>query len=741
MQRRAHKPLTCEEMAEQLHLSGVQLKIFWIVLADMEKQGRVVKTCYDTYGLPERMSLIKGILSMSQKGFGFVVSEKKEEDDIFIPPGATLDAMHGDTVMARISSRKHHGRQAEGEIIKVLQRKNTSIIGTFSTRGQFGFLVPDDSKIMQDIFIPLKHFHGAKDGQKVIVEITVWPRRHRNAEGKITEILGDINDNGVDILSIIKQHELAIEFPEKVLDAADKISDFVEPQDEEKRRNLRDRIIVTIDSDDAKDLDDAVYVEQLPDEKWLLGVYIADVSHYVEENAELDMEARERGTSVYLVDRVLPMLPERLSNGICSLNAGVDRLVMSCEMKIDSAGEVFGYEIFPAVINISKRLSYPVVRQAIEEDKTPEEISPQLVKILREMGALSKILRKKRMNRGAIDFDFPEQKVIIDAAGKPVEIKQVKRTIAESIIEEFMLCANETVAKHLYELHMPSLYRVHEEPEDEKMLSLGTLLATFGLKLSRTKKVTPANLQSILGKVAGRTEEALISKVMLRSLKQAEYKAENLGHFGLAAKYYTHFTSPIRRYPDLVVHRLLKERAATRKLTAKRSEKLEKLLPEIAEHSSKKERVAEQAERETKDLKKVEYMLNYIGAEFDGNISGVTSYGLFVELDNGVEGLLHIAALSDDYYIYVEGEYSLVGEGSGKTFRLGDAITVEVLQANVTTRTVDFVLPGEKLVARQKTIERLKERHSKSTKPAKKTRTYTGKNKDKNKKSVKKKRG
>lgn len=719
MQHQSYKPLTREDILTRLKLRGAQLKLFWPVVEELESTGIIVRTRYDTYGLPARMNLIKGTLSMSQKGFGFVIPENKEEHDIFIPPGELIDAMHGDTVMVRINSRASIGRQAEGEVIRVLKRKNTSIVGTFSERGQFGFVVPDDDKIMQDIFVAKKNFGGAKDGQKVVVEITIWPKKQRSAEGRISEVLGNEGDKGIDILAIIKQHELPLVFPDKVLAEAEKVSDVVQAKDEEQRRRLENRIIVTIDSDDAKDLDDAVYVERIDNDKWLLGVYIADVAYYVGENTALDLEARDRGTSVYLVDRVLPMLPERLSNGICSLNAGLDRLVMSCEMKIDNLGRVYDYEIFPAVINITKRLSYPVVREIVEESKVPEGISLPMAKMLREMGELSKVLRKKRMDRGAIDFDFAEQKIILDDNGKPTEIKQVKRSIAESIIEEFMLSANETVAKHLFDLHVPSVYRVHEEPEDEKILSLASLLTTFGLKLSRSKKVCPADLQNILRKIHGKPEEPLISKVMLRSLKQAEYKAENLGHFGLAANFYTHFTSPIRRYPDLLVHRLLKETATRKKLTAKRQEKLEKLLPDMAEHASKRERLAELAERETRDLKKVEYMVQYIGEEFSGTISGVTSYGLFIELSNGVEGLLHMSALTDDYYVYMENDYMLLGEASGKKYRLGDAVTVEVLQANVATRNIDFILPGQKLATRKILLERLQERLAKTSKEKK----------------------
>ncbi|MDR3348022.1 MAG: ribonuclease R [Acidaminococcales bacterium] len=706
MEKSAYRPMPEEEILESPEFAGADLKLFWAAVKELLDAGRIVRTRFGTYGLPEKMNLVVGSLSLNSKGFGFVLPERKEMEDIFIAPGGLSDAMNGDRVIARVSGRSH-GRKPEGEIVRILKRANTTVVGNFVQRGSFAFVAPDDKKITQDVFIAKKNFGGAKDGQKVVAEFIVWPQDGKNAEGRIVEVLGDQGDKGLDVLAIIKQHGLATAFPKKVLEDADKANSAVEETEFAKRRDLCDRLIVTIDSDDAKDLDDAVRLEEIADGSWLLGVYIADVSYYVQEDSPLDKEARERATSVYLADRVLPMLPERLSNGLCSLNADEPRLAMACEMKINGQAQITDYELFPAVIKVRKRLSYSAVREALREGAPPAGMEPRLFGMLRKMDALSALLHEKRMERGAVDFDFPEQKIRLDANGRPTEVKLVKRTAAERIIEEFMLKANETVARHLFERRIPAIYRVHEQPDEEKMAALAGLLATFGLRLTRAKKVSPSDLQKILRKIAGKSEEKLIAKVMLRSLKQAEYGAENSGHFGLASKYYTHFTSPIRRYPDLVIHRLLKE-TLKRKLAAKRREKLEKSLPEIAVHSSRRERVAEAAERAVEDLKKAEYMREHIGEVFPGHISGVTSYGLFVELESGVEGLLHVSALTDDYYVFIDSEYRLVGEGSGKVYRLGDPISVEVLQASAAGRTVDFVLPGRKLAERDAALERLR---------------------------------
>ncbi len=735
MKSDSYKPLSEEDILQKLAFEGSQVKDFWAIVKELEEAGAIICTRFNTYGLPGKMNLITGTVSMTGKGFGFLVPENKSGEDIFIPPDSLLGAMNGDRAIARINSRPE-GKQPEGAIVRILKRANPTVVGNFNRRGDYGFVTPDDKKLQQDIFIAKKNFNGARDGQKVVAAVTSWPERNKNAEGRITEILGFAGDSGLEVLSIIKQHGLATEFSPKVLAAAKKINKTVTADELSGRRDLRERFIVTIDSDDAKDLDDAVYAEHLSGGDWLLGVYIADVSHYVVENSALDEEAKERGTSVYLVDRVLPMLPERLSNGICSLNAGEDRLVMACEMQINPAGKVVKHEIFPAVINVGLRLSYARVKSLLEDDVLPADTSIQLVSLLKTMVGLRGALRNKRLARGAIDFDFPEQKAILDAKGKPLEIIQKRRSVAESIIEEFMLAANETVAEELSRRGMPAIFRVHEPPADDKITALTGLLNTFNLKLPPAKNITPGALQELLAKIVGQPEEKLISKVVLRSLKQAEYKAENLGHFGLAAEYYTHFTSPIRRYPDLVVHRRLKAGGKTSKSN---QEALKTYLAATAEHSSRQERAAEQAERDTLDLKKAEYMLGFVGEQFDGVISSVTAFGLFVELANGVEGLLHMSALADDYYVYVEEKYCLIGEMTKKVYRIGDTVTIEVLSANITNRTVDFILPGQ-TVGVKKTLTKKSPEHSqtrgpKSRKPAKSIVNKKNKNLAKNKKS------
>ncbi|NLP42982.1 MAG: ribonuclease R [Veillonellaceae bacterium] len=695
MHTEAYKPLTAEDLAEQLELKGSELAEFWDLLQQLENEAEIIKTRFDKYGTPERMNLVVGRLSATNKGYGFVIPENPVEDegDVFIPPDAMLSAMNNDRVVVRINRPSGRGRTREGEIIRIVRRANTKVVGVFDCSRHFGFVIPDDPRLGNDIFIPKDEFNGAKIGAKVVAEITKWPERKKSAEGKIVEVLGQKGDLGIEILSIIKRHDLPTEFPAAVERAANKVPQEVNEQEIEGRQDLRHLPIVTIDSEDAKDLDDGVYVERLKNGRYLLGVHIADVSYYVRENTPLDQEARQRGTSVYLVDRVLPMLPPRLSNGICSLNAGVDRLAMSIHMEIDHRGQVLNYEIFPSVIKVHRRLSYNIVQKVlVEHDEQMRTEYSDLIEQLEDMERLCRILRDRRIRRGAVDFDFPELKVKLDESGRPVEIVKRVRTLSESIIEEFMLVANETVAEHMHELEVPFVFRVHEQPDQEKMDRLNVLLHNFGQSLPKTNEIRPMALQKVLSRIAGRPEERIISTVMLRSLKQARYEAENLGHFGLAATYYTHFTSPIRRYPDLIVHRLLRETFNTGDVSAKRRQKLAAMLPEIAFHASERERAAAEAERETVELKKVEYMTQFIGEEFPAIISSVTAFGMFVELENGVEGLVHISSMDDDYYHYVEDQYSLIGERTKNVYRLGEPVTVLLTRTNPEERTLDFVL-------------------------------------------------
>lgn len=696
MRTEAYKPLTAEELAEQMDLKGTELGDLWKVIEELENNADIIRTRYDKYGVPERMNLVVGKLSASNKGYGFVIPEKvktPDETDIFIPPDGMMSAMHHDRVVVRVHCQSTHGKSRDGEIIRIVKRANSRIVGTYEASHNFGFVTPDDLRLGQDIFIPKDGKNIIKSGTKVVVEITKWPEKKRSAEGNIIEVLGNTGDTGIEILSIIKRHNLPIEFPAEVELAAEKAPDKISEDEIAGRRDMRHLPIVTIDGEDAKDLDDGVYVERLKNGNYLLGVYIADVSYYVQENTVLDKEARERGTSVYLVDRVLPMLPRRLSNGICSLNAGEDRLAMSAHMEIDHKGQVVNYEIFPSVIKVKKRFSYTVVRKIlVEHDEALISEHQDLLSQLEDMERLCRILRERRMHRGAIDFDFPELKVKLDETGKPIEILKRVRSLAESIIEEFMLVANETVAEHMHKLKVPFVFRVHEEPDSEKMVKLNNLLHNFGQSLARVDEVQPGALQKVLSRISGRPEERIISTVMLRSLKQARYEAQNLGHFGLAATYYTHFTSPIRRYPDLIVHRLIRETFHMGDLSTKRKEKLTAMLPEIALHSSERERAAAEAERETVTLKTVEYMAQFVGEHFDGIINGVTAFGIFVELDNGVEGLVRVSSMEDDYYQYIEDQYSLIGERTHKTYRLGDAVKVIVTRVSPEERTLDFVL-------------------------------------------------
>ncbi len=696
MQEQGYAPMTAEDLLDKLsEKTSFNPTKFWQELMALEQNGNIIKTRFETYGLPEKMGLVTGRFQLTSKGFGFVIPDNKgDRPDVFIPPRALNSAMNDDRVMARINN-DIYGKKPEGEIIRIITRANNKVVGTFCRNGDFAFVVPDDKRVGKDVYVMRKHFNGAREGQKVVVEITEWPRENRSAEGKVTEILGNVGDVGLEILSIIKQNDLPLEFPQEVIEASKKVPKAIRKEELKGRRDLRDRAVVTIDGEDAKDLDDAVYVQQLSKDEFLLGVYIADVSYYVTENSVLDKEARQRGTSVYLVDRVLPMLPERLSNGICSLNAGEDRLAMSCEMKIDRKGKILDYEIFPSVIHVRHRLSYNIVREILAGDEQLCEKYNDILPMVKLMDELREILHGKRVKRGAIDFDLPEQKVILDEKLKPVKIVNRIHGNSESIIEEFMLAANETVAHHMFAQKWPFIYRVHDIPSQERMQELAKLLANFNVKFKVSEETKPLEVQHAVQAMNGRPEERLVNTVALRSMKQAVYQTENIGHFGLAAQYYTHFTSPIRRYPDLIVHRLLRAWMHNPSMTDGESEKLSDNLDVIAEHSSLRERAAAEAERATVELKKAEYMAEHIGEEFDGVISGVTAFGMFVELENGVEGLVHISSLMDDYYEFYEDRYALVGTHTKNQYRLGDKVRIEVLNVNIPEVSIDFIMAGE----------------------------------------------
>lgn len=694
MLEKAYKPLTLEELIEAFGVTEEEREPFIKLLNDLEADGKIVQTRAKRYGVPERFNLVRGTLQGSSKGFGFVTPDTPNIQDVYIHLNDMNGAMDGDLVLARIHKGKRGDRRPEGEVVRILKRGREKIVGTFTRLStHFGFVIPDDKRITTDVFIAPEFQMNARDGQKVVVKLHQVTGRH-SAEGEIIEILGHKDDPGVDILAIIRKHGLPEEFPEEVMKEAEAIPEEISEEEIKGRRDLRGRKMVTIDGEDAKDLDDAVSVERLPNGNIRLGVHIADVSYYVKEGTALDREAYERGCSVYLVDRVIPMLPKRLSNGICSLNPKVDRLTMTCDMEIDPEGHVIDYDIYPSVIRTNERMTYSDVKKIVV-DEDPELIKKYepLVEDFRLMADLALVLRKKRLKRGAIDFNFPEAKVIVDEQGKPVDIVRRPRTIAEQLIEEFMLAANETVAEHFYRLEVPFVYRIHENPDAEKLQAFYEFVSTFGYSVKgKPDKVKPRALQTLLEKVSGKPEEHVISTVMLRSMKQAKYAAECIGHFGLAADFYSHFTSPIRRYPDLLIHRIIREVLTQGSLTVERIDHLNAFLPDAAQHSSIRERIAVDAERETQALKQAEFMMDKVGEEFDGIISSVTSFGIFVELPNTIEGMIHLSYLTDDYYNYDDRAYCLIGERTGHIFRIGDRVRIRVSGVNLEERKIDFEL-------------------------------------------------
>ena len=699
MRETAYKPMTYQELEEQFQIAdAAAFKAFLKLLNELETSGKILRTRSDRYGVPERMNLVRGRLQVHTKGFAFLLPDDKSQPDVYVNANDLKSAMNGDTVLLRINGRSENGGRVEGEVVRIVQRAVTQVVGTFENHEVYAFVIPDDKRINRDIFIPKGEFKGAVSGQKVVVKIINYPEGRSAAEGEILEVLGHKDDPGIDILSIIRKHQLPESFPDEVMQEADAAPDTITEDEivQQGRRDLRHKTIVTIDGEDAKDLDDAVNVERAENGNYILGVHIADVSYYVKDKSELDQEAFRRGCSVYLVDRVIPMLPHRLSNGICSLNPQVDRLTMSCEMEFDAKTlKRVRHDIFTSVIRTTERMTYTNVRKLLTEDDAElQERYSGLIDMFKQMEELAMKLRKKRMKRGAIDFDFTESKVIVDENGKAVDIVKRERSVAEQIIEEFMLVANETVAEHFHWLKVPFLYRIHEDPDAEKLLAFVQFASNFGYNVKgKGNAIHPRALQTLLEEVRGAKEETVISKVMLRSMKQAKYDAQSLGHFGLAAEYYSHFTSPIRRYPDLVIHRVIREVLDNGgSLPAARQEALEAWMPEAAQHSSERERVAVDAERDTEKLKKCEYMLDKVGEEFDGIISSVTSFGIFVELDNSVEGLIRLSDMHDDYYHFHEQHMMLIGERTSRQFRIGDELKIRVSRVNMEEHTIDFEL-------------------------------------------------
>ena len=724
MDDKAYVPMKAKELAILLNIPKSQREDLMEVLDALVAEGRIGVSKKGKYGKAETFS-VNGIFSGHPKGFGFVTVEGMEQD-VFIPEDKTGAALHGDRVQivvepdSRMSGSRSGmgsgGRRAEGAVIRVLEHANEEVVGYYQKNKNFGFVIPDNQKLAKDIFIPQGCDMGAVTGHKVVVKITDFGSEKHKPEGRVTEIIGHVNDPGTDILSIVRAYGLPEAFPQEVMEEIEDIpdhvtvpgqpvemgslygiSDLVSPDgwsgELSGRLDLRGLQTVTIDGEDAKDLDDAVTICRDGQGHYILGVHIADVSHYVKEGSPLDREARKRSTSVYLVDRVIPMLPHKLSNGICSLNAGTDRLALSCIMEVDAQGTVLDHRIAGTVIHVDRRMTYTAVNAVVtDRDEAVMAEYEEFVPMFDCMKELADILRENRRKRGAIDFDFPESKIVLNEQGKPLEIKPYERNAATRIIEDFMLLANETVAEDYYWQSIPFLFRSHDNPDPEKMKQLGTFINNFGYFIKMQHgEIHPKELQKLLDKIEGTPEEALLSRLTLRSMKQAKYTTLCSGHFGLATRYYTHFTSPIRRYPDLQIHRIIKE-TLKGGLSDKRAAHYEKILPEVAVQTSALERRADEAERETDKLKKCEYMSRFIGQDFDGAISGVTNWGLYVELPNTVEGLVRMSDLDDDYFIFDEQHYELIGEMTKKTYKLGQPVRVTVSSTDRLLRTVDFIL-------------------------------------------------
>ena len=692
-------PMKIKELAIVLNVPKNNREELAYVVNLLESEGKLVITKRGKIMLPEKLGktdekmeadLIEGVFEANQRGFGFIRMEDGE--DIFVPESQVHGALHMDKVLVKITSKgkEDANLKREGEIVKVLERGFDEIVGIFKKSKSFGFVISDNTKFTKDIYIPVERSKGAVTGHKVVVKITDFGGKNKKPEGIVKKIIGHVNDPGTDILSVVESFNIPMEYPRDVLKQVEDMPEEVPAKDKAGRLDLTGVQMVTIDGEDAKDLDDAISLSK-ENGIYKLGVHIADVSNYVTENSPLDREALKRGTSVYLVDRVIPMLPHKLSNGLCSLNAGVDRLALSCIMEIDEKGKVIGHKIAETVVNIDKRMTYTAVNKilALNDEETIKEYE-ELVPMFKLMEELAAILREKRRVRGSIDFDFPESKIQLDEKGVPIDIFPYERNVATRIIEDFMLIANETVAEDFFWQELPFVYRTHDNPDPEKMMKLGTFISNFGYGIKTSgSEVHPKELQKLLDRIAGSPEEALISRLTLRSMKQAKYTTVSTGHFGLATQYYCHFTSPIRRYPDLQIHRIIKENLRG-KLNEKRIRHYENILPEVSQEASRLERRAEEAERDVEKMKKVQYMSRRIGEEYEGVISGITAYGMYVELPNTVEGMIHVSSMRDDYYHYDGDHYEMVGEKTGNVYRLGQKVNILVENTDKINRTIDF---------------------------------------------------
>ena len=696
MESEGYVPIKRRDMRAMLSVPQEDREKFENLINELIAEGRVFETKKGKLASPKDLQMATGTFIGHARGFGFVTPDAGGED-IFIPASETMGAMQKDRVLYKVLHKAEKSKKADGVIVRILERGQQRIVGTFEAGSKgYGFVVADDKKIAKDIFISRENTKGAVTGHKVVVEITDYGEDRRNPEGKVIEILGHINDPGVDILSVIRRYELAVEFPEEVYAEIEHLGTEVAEADKKGREDLRDLLTITIDGADAKDLDDAVSLKRLGNGNFELGVHIADVSHYVRENTALDKEAYARGTSVYLVDRVIPMLPHKLSNGICSLNPHVDRLALSCLMEVNGRGEVVSHRILESVINSDYRMTYTAVREILE-DGTPAllEQYAEILPMLEDMEELRQILGEKRRKRGSVNFDLPESKIILDENGKPIDIKPYEKSIATNMIEEFMLVCNETIAENSFWQEMPFMYRSHQEPDEDKLEKMEQFLRGFGYYLRKKDgEIHPRELQKVLQKAEDTDEERIITRMVLRSMMQARYTAENGGHFGLAAKYYCHFTSPIRRYPDLEIHRMIKKMLHG-ELDEKASAYYRRKMPDWAKHCSKQERVAEDAERDTDALKKVEFMEDKVGQIYEGIISGVTNWGIYVELPNTIEGMVALSQMDDDYYEFDEKKMLVFGKRTKKSYRLGDKVVVSVAKVDRMMGTIDFAFAEE----------------------------------------------
>ena len=708
-----YAPMKAKEIAMIMHVPKNEYNELLNILGKLEMEMKIQKNRKNQYRPVEEV-YYDGIYRKNQKGFGFVKIED-QEDEIYIAKENSKNALNGDRVLVEIIEEKNKVKKAEGKVVKILKHEKDTIVGRFENNKNFGFVVPDDKNFGTDIFISKKNFGKARNNHKVLVKITKYPEKGKKAEGKIIEVLGNVNEAGVDMLSLIREHHLPSTFPEPVVEEAKKCGNQIDENDITNRRDLREELIFTIDGEDAKDLDDAVKVTKLDNGNYKLDVHIADVSYYVKPNSLLDQEALLRGTSIYMLGRVIPMLPRELSNGICSLNAGEDRFTLSCSMEINEKGEVVSSDVYKAVINVTERMTYTNVQKILDylntnkqevsnnadqkelntQDNEDEEIINQYEPYFQEfklMEELALILKHKRLEQGYLNLDIPESKIELDIDGRVTNIKKYETTFANEIIEQFMLTANETIAEKFFWLDAPFIYRVHEKPDYEKVQELNKFLFNFGLKIKANKdNIYPKEFAKVLEEVQGKDEEKVVSNLVLRTLKIARYEASNEGHFGIASKYYCHFTSPIRRYPDLFIHRVISQYLEDNyDLEESFVEEYKKQAEERAKQSSERENIATKVERESEDIKKAEYMEGRIGEEYEGIISSVTSFGIFVELENTVEGLIRFDDLGDEYFIYDEDRKMLIGEHTKTTYKIGDKINIRVKDASKLMRTVDF---------------------------------------------------